>query len=89
MHQVLVLCLAHHLAAMRDCLHIVLVLVARLIQGILGWGKELDKIRTVKPLAVVVVRLQAQFELLSRVNEIQNKEAVHATAMSSLLPRAL
>lgn len=39
-HQVIVLSLAEHLAAMGDGLHVVLVLVARLIQGVLGERQE-------------------------------------------------
>ena len=35
-HQVIVLGLADHLAAVGDGLHVVLVLMARLIQGVLG-----------------------------------------------------
>lgn len=35
-YQVIVLGLAHHLAAMGDGLHIILILVAWLVQGILG-----------------------------------------------------
>lgn len=35
-HQVIVLSLADHLAAVGDGLHVILVLVARLIQGVLG-----------------------------------------------------
>lgn len=34
-HQVIILCLADHLAAMGDRLHVILILMARLIQGIL------------------------------------------------------
>lgn len=43
-HQVVVLSLADHLAAVRDCLHIVLVFMAWLIQGILEEenGSELE-----------------------------------------------
>lgn len=37
--QTLVLLAAHHLALMRDCLHIVLIFMARLIQGMLGRRK--------------------------------------------------
>lgn len=57
-----VLGLADHLAAMRDCLHVVLVLVAGLIQGILGGGGGgvggsgmvgVDKSRIIKPLAAL------------------------------------
>lgn len=39
-HQVIVLSLAHHLAAMGDGLHIILILMARLVQGILGKRQE-------------------------------------------------
>lgn len=39
-HQVIILGLADHLAAMGDGLHVILILVARLIQGILGERQE-------------------------------------------------
>lgn len=41
MHQVIILSLADHLAAMGDGLHVILILMARLIQGILGEEKWL------------------------------------------------
>lgn len=40
-HQVIILSLADHLAAMGDRLHVILILMARLIQGILGEEKWL------------------------------------------------
>lgn len=39
-HQVIILSLAEHLAAVGDGLHVVLVLVARLIQSVLGERRE-------------------------------------------------
>lgn len=41
MHQMIILSLADHLTAMGDRLHIILILMARLIQGILGEEKWL------------------------------------------------
>lgn len=44
-HQVIILGLADHLAAMGDGLHVILILMARLIQGILGKRQEERLIR--------------------------------------------
>lgn len=42
-NHVIILSPADHLAAMGDRLHVILVFVARLVQGILGLGVDRDK----------------------------------------------